>query len=65
MFKLPRDDCQLATLRSSIPEIFNRVLKNIRTPIRYMSQANAFHYMDFYITLKNEARALSLAQSEF
>ena len=64
-FQLPRDEPALGTLRSSIPEIFNRVLKNIKTPIRYMSQRNVFDYIDLYITLKNEARAYRLSQSEF
>ena len=64
-FKLPREDPAFANLRTSIPEVYNRVLKTIRTSVRYMSQSSAFAYLEYFIMVRNEQTIERMLQAQY
>ena len=64
-YKLPRDDPAYADLRTTLPEVYNRVLKNIRTSVRYMSHTSAFAYVDYFIMIRNEMNRKKIEQAEY
>ena len=53
-----RESLNYGLISSNVAEVNNKVLKLIKTPIRYMGHKRAFRFLQYFCTVRNEEKLL-------